>query len=42
MKNPYSIATTNKLMLDEKNIGIIVKKTSDHGLSHWMTHDIDI
>jgi ferredoxin-NADP reductase len=29
-------------MLDEKNIGIIVKKTSDHGLSHWMTHDIDI
>jgi len=42
MKNPYSIATTNKEMLDEKHIGIVVKKTSDHGMSHWMTHDISL
>lgn len=42
MKNPYSIATTNTMMIDEKHIWVVVKKTSDHGLSHYMTHTMQI
>ena len=41
-KKPYSIATTNKQLQEEKTIGIVVKKTSDHGMSDWLTHQIKI
>ena len=42
IKRPYSIATTNKLMLEEKEIGIVVKKTSDKGMSDRMTQHIQL
>lgn len=37
LKKPYSIATTNKQLQEEKLIGFIVKKTSENGMSAFLT-----
>lgn len=44
LKKPYSIATTNKLLHEDKRIGFIVKKTSEHGMSDFLTthHDYTV
>jgi len=42
IKRPYSIATTNQCMQDNRHLWIVVKKTSDHGMSHYLTQAIQI
>jgi NAD(P)H-flavin reductase len=37
LKKPYSIATTNTQLQNEKRIGFIVKKTSENGMSAFLT-----
>ena len=37
IKKPYSIATTNKMMQEEKLFGVVVKKTSEKGMSDYLT-----
>ena len=41
LKKPYSIATTNKQLQEEKLIGFIVKKTSENGMSAFLTTQCD-
>ena len=40
IKRPYSIATTNQQMQEEKHIGFVVKKVSDDGMSQHLTQHI--
>lgn len=40
VKKPYSIATTNRMLQEEKLIGVIVKKASTNGMSDWLTSKI--
>jgi ferredoxin-NADP reductase len=42
MKNAYSIGTTNRLLQDEGIIGTIVKKSSEGGMSDYLTQHITI
>lgn len=42
IKRPYSIATTNRFLQNEKEIGIIVKRTSDKWMSSRLTEHIQI
>lgn len=37
IKKPYSLATTNRMLQDEKLVGIVVKKTSEKGFSDFLT-----
>lgn len=40
VKKPYSIATTNKMMIDEKHLWVVVKKTSDRWMSDFLTQHL--
>lgn len=40
IKKPYSIASTNHHMQESKQISFVVKKTSEDGMSHYLTQDI--
>ncbi|MBS8122037.1 FAD-binding oxidoreductase [Candidatus Vampirococcus lugosii] len=40
IKRAYSIATTNKLLQDKKQIGFYVKKASENGVSNYFTQII--
>jgi len=42
MKNAYSIGTTNSLLQDKGIIGTIVKKSSEGGMSDYLTQHIKI
>lgn len=42
IKRPYSIATTHKQLQEEKILGVIVKKTSDKGMSDRLTQKIQL
>jgi ferredoxin-NADP reductase len=42
MKNAYSIGTINRLLQDEGIIGTIVKKSSEGGMSDYLTQHITI
>ena len=37
LKRPYSIATTSKMITEEKQIGFVVKKASDDGMSQYLS-----
>jgi ferredoxin-NADP reductase len=41
-KKPYSIATTNRMIQEEKLIGFIVKKASEQGVSNFLTQTIQL
>lgn len=41
-KKPYSIATTNRMLQEEKLIWFVVKKASDNGMSAYLTQHITI
>lgn len=41
-KKPYSIATTNKMLQEEKLLWIVVKKASDTGMSARLTQNITV
>lgn len=41
-RKPYSIATTNIQMQEEKTIGFVVKKTSENGMSSFLTQQITL
>lgn len=41
-KKPYSIATTNRQLQEEKLIGFVVKKTSEYGMSDWLTQQCSL
>ncbi len=40
IKKPYSIASTNKQLQEEKLIWFVVKKASENGMSHYLTQAI--
>lgn len=40
MKKPYSIASTNKQLQEEKLIWVVVKKASENGMSNYLTNQI--
>jgi len=42
MRKPYSIASTNLLLQEEKCIWFVVKKASDQGMSDYLTQQIAI
>ncbi len=42
LKNAYSIATTNQFLQQKGEIGFIVKKASDDGVSHFLTQEVAI
>jgi len=42
VKKPYSIATTNQQLQETKQLGVIVKKTSNDGMSDRLTQKIEI
>lgn len=41
IKKPYSIASTNKQLQEEKLIWFVVKKASENGMSHYLTQTIN-
>lgn len=41
-KKPYSIATTHRMLQEEKLIGFIVKKVSEEGMSDFLTQKIQL
>jgi ferredoxin-NADP reductase len=42
IKKPYSIATTNLLLQEEKCIWFVVKKASENGMSDFLTQSIKV
>lgn len=42
IKKPYSIASTNRLLSEEKLIWFVVKKASENGMSDFLTKQISI
>lgn len=42
IKKPYSIATTNQMLQEEKCIWFVVKKASENGMSDFLTQSITL
>ena len=40
IKKPYSIASTNQMLQDEKLIWFVIKKASENGMSDYLTNQI--
>ena len=41
-KKPYSIATTHRMLVEEKLVWVVVKKTSENGMSDYLTQKIQV